>query len=409
VLPGLLIDRKVVRMTDNRSLIVVFEMTSTTLGGIQVVTAALLPELLPEFRVVVIDPYNHPEFAAMLRKSGVEVVSIGPTPRRRYIGGETRLHRLLCLASFSPWLILTMWRWRRWVKRERPDVVYFNQLPAVRVFGRAIAGEKLGLVYHLHGATSSESIGRRTARFLTRRFARLLAVSKITAEFLIGAGVDRAKTRVVYNALDAEEIRRRAEEDGDPLPAKPPGCVVFVHIGVMTRHKKAQHLGVEALALLDRHANVHLWICGDVRPGGDVAYREELKHMAVRLGLKERVHFLGWRNDVPRVVKASDVCILPSVDHSESFGMVLAEAMAQSKPCIGSNMGGIPEVIEDGVTGMICEPNAKGLADAMARMVESDDIRRKMGEAGRRRVESVFSLRRQVDEVAEALSYAATH
>jgi glycosyltransferase involved in cell wall biosynthesis len=152
-----------------------------------------------------------------------------------------------------------------------------------------------------------------------------------------------------------------------------------------------------------------LWICGDVRPGGDVAYREELKRMAVELGLKERVHFLGWRSDVPRVVKASDVCILPSVDHSESFGMVLAEGMAVSKPCIGSNMGGIPEVIEDGVTGLICEPTAEGLAEAMARMLESDDIRTTMGEAGRRRVESVFTLRRQVAEVAEALRYAAAH
>ena len=396
-------------MNRDRPLVVIFEMTSTTMGGVQNVTAALIPGLCERFRIVLIDPYNHPDFADVMRQNGAEVVQIGPTPARRYIGGATRLTRVLCLARFAPWLILVMWRWRRWVKRERPDVAYFNQLPVVRVFGRAIAGEKVGLVYHLHGAPSSESIGRRTAGFLTRRFARLLAVSRITAEFLIGAGVDRGKTQVVYNALDAEEIRRRADEEGDPLPDKPPGCVVFVHIGVMTRHKKAQHLGVEALALLDGHPNAHLWICGDVRPGGDVAYREELQRTAARLGLKERVHFLGWRSDVPRVVKASDVCILPSVDHSESFGMVLAEAMAQSKPCIGSNMGGIPEVIEDEVTGIICEPNAEGLARAMTRMLESDDIRRKMGEAGRRRVESVFSLRRQVDEVAEALSYAAAH
>jgi len=396
-------------MTRDRPLVVVFEKTSTTLGGVQNVTAALVPGLCEEFRVVVIDPYNHPGFAEMMRGTGAEVVTIGPTPARRYIGGETRLRRLFCLARFSPWLIYTLWRFRRWVRRERPDVVYFNQLASARVFGRAIAREKVGLVYHLHGAPSSESIGRRTARFLTRRFARLLAVSRITAEFLIGAGVDRSKTRVVYNAIDAEAIRRRANEEGDPLPDKPPGCVVFVHIGVLTRNKKAQHLGIQALALLKRDANAHLWICGDVRPGGDVAYREELKRMALELGLRERVHFLGWRSDVPRVVKASDVCILPSVDHSESFGMVLAEGMAVSKPCIGSNMGGIPEVIEDGVTGLICEPTAEGLAEAMARMLESDDIRTTMGEAGRHRVESVFSLRRQVAEVAEALRYAAAH
>ena len=119
--------------------------------------------------------------------------------------------------------------------------------------------------------------------------------------------------------------------------------------------------------------------------------------------LSNRVHFLGWRRDVPRVVKMSDVCILPSIDPSESFGMVLAEAMALGKPCIGSNVGGIPEVIEDGATGLICEPTADGLAGAMGRMLESDDIRSAMGQAGRRRVESLFTLERQASEAADAL------
>ncbi len=106
------------------------------------------------------------------------------------------------------------------------------------------------------------------------------------------------------------------------------------------------------------------------------------------------------------MIKASDVCILPSIDHSESFGMVLAEAMAQSKACIGTNMGGVPEVIEDGVTGLVCEPTAEALSAAMARVLESTDLRQRMGAAGRQRVETLFSLPRQAEEVAEAFRAA---
>ena len=339
----------------------------------------------------------------MVREAGAEVVSICSTPKRRYVGGAGSPLRVLYLARFAPWLLPAMWRFRRWVRREKPDVVLFNQLPSVRVFGRVISREKVGMVYHLHGAQSAAAIGRCTARFLSRRFARLMAVSKITADFLVDAGADPRKVRVVYNAVDAEAIRRRAGEPGDPLPPKPPGSVVFVHVAGLTRHKKAQHLGIEALDRLPRSANAHLWLCGDVLPGGDQSYRHELERLVSERALSDRVHFLGWRRDVPRVVKMSDVCILPSVDPSESFGMVLAEAMALGKPCIGSNVGGIPEVIEDGATGLVCEPTADGLAWAMGRMLESDDIRSAMGQAGRRRVESLFTLDRQAAEVADAL------
>jgi len=393
-------------MGQDRPLVVLFQMVGTVLGGIQSVTIAVLPRLLDEFRIVVIDPYNHPDFAARMRDGGLEVVSLGRSPKHRYIGWRGSPLRIFHLVKSAPWLLLTMWRFRRWVARERPDVIYFNQMPVVRLFGRSIGRQNVEFVYHLHGALSPEDIGRRTARLFSRRFARVLAVSKVTARFLVEAGTDPEKVQVVYNAVDAEAIRREARQKPETLPNKPPNSVVFVHVAVLTRHKKAQHLGIEALGRLPAHLNAQLWICGDVGDGGDASYLEELHRLVAELDLQERVHFLGWRKDVPCVVMASDVSILPSVDHSESFGMVLAEAMAQGKPCIGSTMGGVPEVIEDGVTGLVCEPTAEGLAAAMARLCESEDLRRSMGEAGRRRVEDLFSLPRQAEQVADAFRIA---
>ena len=394
-------------MNDNRPLVVIFRLISKPIGGVQRVLATVLPHLVEEFRLVFIDPYNDPDFAATMRQAGLEVVSLGRAPNPRRIGGNGSLWRPFFLLRRAPWLLPIMWRFRRWAARENPDVVYFTELPPARVFGRLIAHRNVGLVYHEHGITSPNDVGRRTARFLSRRFARVLAVSKIMARFLVEAGTDPDKVHVVYNAVDAAAIRQRAELPPKPLPHKPPHSVVFVHIGELTWHKKAQHLSIGALARLPRETQTQLWICGDIPDTGDRAYLDQLKQQVTELDLLDRVHFLGWRDDVPSIVKASDVCVLPSRDHSESFGMVLAEAMAQGKPCIGSNMGGIPEVIDDRVTGLVCEPTEESLAEAMTQMLESPHMRQSMGEAGRLRVESAFSLPRQVAEFADAFRCAA--
>jgi len=120
-----------------------------------------------------------------------------------------------------------------------------------------------------------------------------------------------------------------------------------------------------------------------------------------RLGLGGRVRFLGWRPDLPAVLAAADVAILPSAE--ESFGMVLAEAMALGRPCVGAAVGGIPEVMEHGRTGFVVAPEPAAFAAALGLLVASPEARRAMGEAGRRRVETLFTLERQARRVAEEL------
>ena len=193
------------------------------------------------------------------------------------------------------------------------------------------------------------------------------------------------------------------------MPEVPPDAVVFVHVAALARYRKAQHLAVEALGRLPREANAYLRICGGIPQGGNPEYLVELKRRAVELGIQDRVHFLGWRDDALAVIGRSTVCILPSISHSESFGLVLVEAMAQGKPCIGSTFGGVPEVIEGGVTGLVCEPTAEKIAAAMTRMIESEETRRSMGQAGRRRVETVLSLDRQAAGVDEVIRCAVTN
>ena len=383
----------------------IFEMVRLAIGGIQHVLYGVLPRLGRWYRVVVVDAYNHPEFASRLRASGVEVTSLGGAPARKHIGGSGPVSRLFRVAGRLPWLLLTAWRLRRWIRQHQPAVFCFNRLPAVRFFAPLLPKEGPALVYHAHGFTTAAEIGRRTARLLSRRFARVLAVSGKTADLLLEAGVDPSIVSVVYNAVDTESIRRHAADDGPPLPPRCEGAVHFLHVGQVVANK-GQDLAIRALARVrQRGIDAQLWLCGDVPVGAETDFGERLPRLAAELGVGDHVCILGWRNDVPRIMAAADVCILPSVE-AESFGLTLAEAMALEKPCIGSRRGGIPEVIDDGTTGLVVEPEEEALAGAMVRLAEAPDLRRQMGRAGRAKADRLFDINRQAEEISRHLDLA---
>jgi glycosyltransferase involved in cell wall biosynthesis len=112
------------------------------------------------------------------------------------------------------------------------------------------------------------------------------------------------------------------------------------------------------------------------------------------------VIFLGNREDVPRLMAASQVVLVPSLESAkEGFGRVAMEAMAMEKPVVASRTGGLPEVVTEN-TGILVPPgDAQALAEALDRLLEDGELRRELGRAGRRRVEELFDLNHTVSEV----------
>ena len=127
----------------------------------------------------------------------------------------------------------------------------------------------------------------------------------------------------------------------------------------------------------------------------DSAYGTEIKNLAGRLHLAERTHFAGFQADVRPYLAAMNLLVLPS--RAEALGLALLEAMAMEKPVIASRVGGIPEVVEHGVTGLLVDPNdPDALAAALISLIEDPGRRDLMGEAGRQRVVAQFCLERTV-------------
>jgi glycosyltransferase involved in cell wall biosynthesis len=112
----------------------------------------------------------------------------------------------------------------------------------------------------------------------------------------------------------------------------------------------------------------------------------KLKELVKELNIEENVNFLGYISGIKKYsyYKSADVCVFPSI--YEAFGIVLLEAMACGKPVVASNVGGIPFVVEEGKTGLLFESgNVEDLADKIVTILKDEELREKMGEAGRER------------------------
>ena len=202
-----------------------------------------------------------------------------------------------------------------------------------------------------------------------------------------------AKVRVVPNGIDLERFAPRAPSvtlrAALQLPTSAP---LAVSVGRHVPEKGYRHLIDAAARLEQTRPGVHWVLVGD----GEL--RTELEAQARRLDLASRVHFTGSRNDVADLLALADVFVLPS--ESEGFGRVLVEAMAMARAIVATNVGGIPDIVLDGETGVLVEPaNAVALAHAVRGLLDDPARAARLGAAGRRRAESTFSVGAHVDGV----------
>ncbi len=163
-------------------------------------------------------------------------------------------------------------------------------------------------------------------------------------------------------------------------------------LGRLTPVKGIPYLLQAAKILVRGGANVKVLIVGE----GSI--RQDLLMQTQDLGISDNVVFLGHREDTDILLQAMDIFVLPSL--SEGIPMALLEAMAACRPIVASRVGGIPEIIEEGVDGYLVEPmDVDNLAERCRRLIESPDVARYMGEQGRKRVERDFSATVMADRV----------
>jgi glycosyltransferase involved in cell wall biosynthesis len=257
------------------------------------------------------------------------------------------------------------------------------------------------LIWHLHDMLTADHFAPLMRLAATRLAnlgaARVIANSHATAQAFAEAGGDRSKVRVVHNGIDPEPFDRVDETTTRAGLRRILDCGTAPLLGVFGRLAtwKGQHVLIEALqGLPDVHA---VLVGGPLFGEGD--YDSWLHRMVSERGLTGRVHFLGFREDVPALMKGVDIVLHTSVT-PEPFGRVIVEGMLAGKPVIATAAGGVLEILEPAVSGLVVPPgDAAALASAIRELLASPAraaalARRGCAEARRR-----FSLEAHVDAI----------
>ena len=269
------------------------------------------------------------------------------------------------------------------LRRQQFDILHSHLFHA-NVLGR-LAARRAGVpvvVSTIHVAEPRRwhlILERWTAPLATQ----LVAVSAgVRAHMVERAHLAAERILVIHNGVDVSpfslvrgEFRRR-----EGIPA---GCTLITTVGRLDTQKGFPYLLKAAERVTLRHPDVRFLVVGEG------PRRRDLVSLRDRLGLKERVRFLGFRTDVPQILTDSDLFVLPSL--WEGFPIALLEAMAAGIAVVATDVPGVREVVADGETGLVVPRKDMGaLAGALCRLLDDPDLRRRFARAGRRKVEGEF-------------------
>jgi glycosyltransferase involved in cell wall biosynthesis len=242
------------------------------------------------------------------------------------------------------------------------------------------------------GGTRDRAIHRRLERQSSRALDTAIAVSDAArAAWVARTAMSPERMLTIHNGINLDRFCRHAPAGPARVALGIPddGALVVGAMGRLDPVKGFEYL-VDAAALL-RAAGRRLRVVF----AGDGPSRGMLEERARQTGAHESVHFLGFRKDVQAVLDAFDVFVLSSL--TEALPYALMEAMAAELPCIGTDVGGVPELIVPGSTGLLVPPrDISALATAIGRLLDAPRLRQDMGRAGRERVNRHFSEQEMV-------------
>ncbi|MCC7119441.1 MAG: glycosyltransferase [Anaerolineales bacterium] len=374
-----------VKKTEKRKYNIVYLIDGLGMGGAERLMVPTLKNLDRDTfnpRVCVFQVRNGNPIADQLRAIDVPV-DLLPIPYLRDLTAIPRLYAYL--------------------KRNQTDLVH-TQLEFADTLGSFTAKLlRLPSVTTLHTMMAAEAnlksrLHEFTELFALRHFCNVvISVSEEARQFhLRESKTPPEKARVIYNGIDLsayanlEVQRERASLRQEfNLPAD---ATLLTTVAVLREPKGIQFMISALPTIVAQHPNAYYLIVGDG------AYRPELEKAAAESRVRERILFAGQRNDIPQILYASDLFVLPTL--TEALPTVLAEAMAAHLPIVASRVGGIPEMVTPGLNGALVAPGLPDeLASACADLLANPEKMKSMGLEGSRIVRAKFDVRGQVDEL----------
>jgi len=333
-------------------------------GGVEtvLVTLAAARDAAPEMQMSVALSFNG-QVGQELRDFGVD------TP----LLGEVRLRRPD-----------SVWRARRALSslllRRKFDVAVCHQAWPHAVFGPVVKRARLPLVTWVHMSQTGHWLERLAWR---TQPDCIISNSRFTASTLPAT---RARVETIYPPVGGKRGTAPFSTDYSEkgaVPLFPSRDVVIIQVSRMEAWK-GQGVLLEALALLRERAGWTLWQVGGAQRASETRYFESLRESAQRLGIADRVRFLGQRSDVPALLGSADIFCQPNLA-PEPFGISFIEAMSAGLPVVTSAAGAALEIVDASCGVLTPSGDARALASALDRLIADSAERKRLGSAGARR------------------------
>jgi glycosyltransferase involved in cell wall biosynthesis len=351
---------------------VVYLAHTLAVGGAEEMVLNLVRYLPQEFERAVVCIDKPGPIGDEVRKTGVPFHALGLQP------GLRRPLDLLRLQQF--------------LHQCEPTIVHTFLLTA-SLYGRfaaMLARVPIVIGTEVNIYARKQPVHRLAESWLMRQTDAVIASAGSVRDFYVDQiDADPGKVVVIYNAVDWSQLETTMPRDAFRAAlALPAGAPVAGIIARLTE-QKAHRILFDAMASRAELSALHLLVIGD----GEL--RDELRRRVDQLGLGGRVHFAGARRDLGNILNAIDLFVMPSLWEGLPLSLVLA--MGAGLPVVASKVAGIPEVVQDNVSGLLVDPgDAAALAAAMVRLVQDQPLGARLGQAGRALVRPRFGVDRYI-------------
>jgi len=294
--------------------------------------------------------------------------------------------------------ILGIWRLISIIRDENIDMIYIVHSPLTLFYGVLVA-KLAGIRATLTRVTSTDPVHyvkRRIVNFLTLPFVdKVIAQAYSHKKYLVAnENLDSRKIIVINNGIELSPFLKTFNKLSLRQSLNIPVSVPVIGIVANLRPEKGHIIFLKAARII-----LNIYPQTSFLIVGDGVEKNNLKKLSQKLDIQRNIFFLGLRKDIPQINSLFDVGVLASSPRVETFSNAVLEYMAASKPVVATNAGSIVEIIVDGKTGYIVpSDDDEAMASALMKILDNGDLARKMGEAGRKRVEEKFTLQRMIDK-----------
>lgn len=282
------------------------------------------------------------------------------------------------------------------------DLIYFNNIRSILFASTLLKLLRKPIVWHEHNI--QPSFIRRTGLNLQALWVpnKIIAVSQAVANSYWNI-IRSHKIQVIYNALDLSDFPKRPSSNIRKEFNIPDDNSIVTAPSVLRPWKGQEYFIRAAQFIKKKYPKSKFLILGEEVIKRERGYKQQLIELSKSLDLDNDIILTGFRDDVPNILLQSDIIVLSSV-LSDPFPTVILEAMAAAKPVVATEVGGVPEMVVDKVTGLLVPPkDSKAMAEAILKLLMNKKYAHQLGQAGFKRLNELFTMYKFISEVKRIL------